>query len=625
MKPYLRTFFLLLFLIATLSAEAFAQTTITRRLPPSLERELKLRKGGKARIIGFTDTLKAQTLIAKSIRDSSVAELDSNSVSDSAIVVMDSSVSLTDKEWLDSMLAELPEYRMTPEGIRFQYPPEILIETTRKTVPFDSTLPSRMDPVSKEDLPLYDASPMPKPLSLITPPRTSVELGIGAPYLPRIDIHSLVISNERTSFSLGGKYFMTGADAPATKQFWKLGANGSFVFPSAEIPIGEQVPQLDIGFLTGANKRLLVSSLDSANHNLSNTSINAGFTVGSPSQLKLRSHAMLSLVSDDIGGGNSERQQGVDLSLLKDITNSSFRLQFNFRYQGAGSIGSTFAATAPGFIEPQLLLEQKENDPLQWRAGISYLSGSDAGGSSSLFLPIISFRTHLTHSLEVGAGFEPKHTLIGLRELLATNLFYSPAAIASSVSKDSLFKGDARRIVSEPIQFNAFANYFLSVADELHAELRYIERRSEPVFAEHIDTKGHVIFDATPGNTRRLEFEAGGSVLLFAKDKFTTSLLFRSASVKGKETAIAFEPNLQIQAIYEFAGLSEKFIPSVDFQYLSRSNKSLSFLNLAARYEINEKFHLKFKAENIFGSAGDFWTSYNEYPRSVLLSAQYAF
>lgn len=615
----------MLFLFAALSAEAFAQTTITRRLPPSLERELKLHKGGKARIIGFTDTLKAQTLIAKSIRDSSVAELDSTSVSDSAIVVMDSSVSLSDKEWLDSMLAELPEYRMTPEGIRFQYPPEILIETTRKTVPFDSTLPSRMDPVSKEDLPLYDALPMPKPLSLIAPPRTLIELGVGFPYLPRAELHSLIISNDRTSLLLNGKYFLTGADKPAIKQYWKLAASGKFVFPSADIPVGEQAPQLNVDLSTGANKRKFFSSIDSVEHTLSGTNINADFTIGSPTQLKLNSHAMLSLLSDDIGSGTSERQQGITLSLLKNISNSSYRLQFNFRYQAAGTIGSAFTAVNPSLIEPQLLLQQTAENPIQWKIGISYLNGSDAGGNTSSFSPIISFRSHLTSSFEMGASFEPKHIFTGLCELLVTNLFYSPVALLSAISTDSPFRSDARRIVTEPIHLSAFVNYFLSVADELHAEVRYIERNNESVFVSHTDTKGHVIFDATPENTRHLEVEASGNVLFFAKDKFTASFLFRPATVKGKETALQFEPNLQLFAKYEFADLSEKFIPSIDFQYLSRSNKSLSFLNLAARYEISKEFQLKLRAENILGNAGDFWTSYNEYPRSVWVSAQYVF
>src|SRR5205823_4857555 len=119
-------------------ANLFSQTQ-PRRLPPSLERELKLKHSGKVRIIGFTDTLKAQNLIAQSLRDTSGEELDSLSVKDTAIITIDSSVSLTDKEWLDSMLAQLPEYEKTPDGIRFHYPADILIETNRKIVPPDTT------------------------------------------------------------------------------------------------------------------------------------------------------------------------------------------------------------------------------------------------------------------------------------------------------------------------------------------------------------------------------------------------------------------------------------------------------------------------------------------------------
>src|SRR5207302_2130159 len=130
---------------------------------------------------------------------------DSLNTRDTAIIVIDSSVSLTDKEWLDSMLAQLPEYEKTPEGVRFHYPADILIETNRKVVPPDTTLPSRMDPVTKEDLPIYGEMPMPRPFRQIPLPRTSIELGAGSPYIPRAEIQSMVLSNEKTAIELHGK------------------------------------------------------------------------------------------------------------------------------------------------------------------------------------------------------------------------------------------------------------------------------------------------------------------------------------------------------------------------------------------------------------------------------------
>jgi hypothetical protein len=236
-----------------LCSTVYSQTQI-RRLPPSLERELKLRHGGKVRIIGFTDSVKAEKLIAQSIRDTSGEELDSLNVHDTAIIVIDSSVSLTDKEWLDSMLVELPEYEKTPEGIRFHYPADILVETNRSVVPRDTTLPSHMDPVTKEDLPLYGPMPMPRPFSHVARPNTSIELGAGFPYIPRAEVRSLVFGNQKTAIEAHGKFFTTSLDEPAIKQYWNIGASANFTFPDS-LPLGERVPELEVSANTGANKR----------------------------------------------------------------------------------------------------------------------------------------------------------------------------------------------------------------------------------------------------------------------------------------------------------------------------------------------------------------------------------
>jgi hypothetical protein len=171
-----------------------------------------------------------------------------------------------------------------------------------------------------------------------------------------------------------------------------------------------------------------------------------------------------------------------------------------------------------------------------------------------------------------------------------------------------------------------FANYFLSVDDQVHAEFRFIERNQEPVFDTRVDTKGHTVFIADSWNTRRIELEAGGSVKLFTKDKLRASVLFCSATSKdGTQLTLTFEPTGQVQAVYQFGNISEKFIPQIEFINLSRINSSFSFINIDAKYIFSPQFQLKFRAENLLGSAGDFWTGYNEYPRSVWVSAQYSF
>ena len=618
-------FFLIIFF--SLSSTAFAQSSPQiRRLPPSLERELKLKHGGKIRIVGFVDTLKAQNIIAQSIRDSSSEELDSLTARDSAIIVIDSSVSLTDKEWLDSMLTQLPEYKRTPEGIRFYYPADILIETNRKVVPRDTTLSSKMDPVTKEDLPLYDNMPMPRPLRQLSLPRTSVELGAGAPYVPLIDVHSLVVSNDKSALELDGKFKTTGAEEPAIKQFWQIGANGSFAFPDATLPPGEQTPQLDIHAATGANKRLVVSQLDSTAHSLDESDIGADFIIGTPSQLKLISHTSLSLLSDDIGKGNSETKGSINLSLQKNIIDSAYRIEMGMRFQGASQI-SNIVSHSLNLFEPTVFIEQTSNEVFRWKAGISYLNGVDAGGMTSLFFSLANIRFRPSHSLEIGAAFEPQPQLIGLRELLAKNLFYSPAIQGVSyLISDAVFSADSRRIVTEPVHLSVFANYFLSLDNELHGAVRYIVRNNEPVFDSLTDKKGHTVFIARVMNTELTELEAGGSLQLFTKDKLRASLILRSASsTNGNLASLPYDPTVQIQILYQFGNISEKLIPQIELIDLGRPGHAFTFINLDAKYMFSQSFQLKLRAENILGSTGDFWTGYNEYPRAAWVSAEYRF
>ena len=331
------------------------------------------------------------------------------------------------------------------------------------------------------------------------------------------------------------------------------------------------------------------------------------------------------MLSDDIGTGNSENQLGADISLLKDITNSSYRLQFDAKFQEASQVSNLLSAS-PNVFEAKIFFQQKENDPIQWRAGVAYLSGNDAIGSTSVFYPVINLRTHLSHSFEIGAGFEPKPYLIGLSELLRTNLFYSPLIALTAFPNSNAFPGDFRRVVSEPIHVNVFANYFLSLDNQVHAEFRFIERNHEPVFDSRLDTKGHLVFITDAWNTRRIELEAGGTARLFMKDQFRTSILFRSAANRdGVQLSLPYEPTAQVQVEYQFGNISEKCIPQIEFLDLSRINHSFLFVNIEVPYKLSPHFQLKLRAENILGNAGDYWTGYNEYPRSVCLSARYSF
>ena len=232
---------------------------------------------------------------------------------------------------------------------------------------------------------------------------------------------------------------------------------------------------------------------------------------------------------------------------------------------------------------------------------------------------------------DIGAGFEPTPQLVGLNELMNSNLFYSPTLAALSSGNTGLYSNDIRRVVTEPIHLLAFINYFLSRDDELHARFRFIERKNEPIFYSDSNIKGHGVFIATPLDTRRIEFETGGSLLLFRKDKFTASVLIRSATALTTEPhfnyaqALSFEPTAKINASYSFGDLSDRFFPSIELLNIERPNRSYTYLNFEARYEVSHTFELKCRIENIFANPGDFWTGFDEYPRSIWLSGRLSF
>jgi hypothetical protein len=629
-KPihHLRAVLFIFFILLSFACQARAQNSQQiRRLPPSLERELKLKHGGKIRIVGFVDTLKAQNIIAQSIRDSASEELDSLTVKDSAIIMIDSSVSLNDKEWLDSMLAQLPEYKMTPEGIRFYYPADILIETNRKVVPPDTTLPSKMDPVTKEDLPLYSELPMPKPFQKIELPRTSLELGAGFPYLPRVDVRSLVLSNEKSAVEVNGKFKTTSAGEPAIKQYLKFGINGSFAFPDAAMPVSAQTPQLDVQISTGVNKRMLQTIIDSTTHLLSQTELKGLFTIGSSEQLRLHSEASMSFLDDAAVEGSSEVQGSAAVYVEKNVS-ESFRLNLNARFQRASNIGTTNILSgsptfSPYLIESKVLLEEKEYT-FNWKAGFSYLNGNDLGGNTSLFSPIVYLNLRLSHSFEIGANFEPQNMLVTIRDLNRENIFYSPAIAIQFPFINDFYPADKRRIVSEPVHINLFAHYYLSLNNEIHAELRFIQRKNEPVFYQFTDNSGQNIFQLIISNTVRWELECGGNVQYFQKDLFSFNGILRAAYNRDTHENLSFVPRIQFQGSYELHRW-ENFIPKVELVELVRPEMRSFYLNLDAKYLFSSSFQLKFRTENIFGSAGDFWPGYNEYPRSIWLSGQYNF
>jgi len=171
-----------------------------------------------------------------------------------------------------------------------------------------------------------------------------------------------------------------------------------------------------------------------------------------------------------------------------------------------------------------------------------------------------------SQQFEVGTGFEPTPQLIDLHKLTEKNLFYWINLSQFALSNSGKLANDPRRIVSEPIHFNVFANYFLSRDDEIHGRFSLIERNNEPAFYSDTDSKEHIVFIASPVNTKRIEFEVGGNILLFTKDILRASILYRSATVLENALPfvtgqiLPFEVTGQVQIAYEFRNISGKIL-----------------------------------------------------------------
>src|ERR1044071_1036031 len=143
---------LLLFIATGFVKVGVAQTSDSlgirpqKSLPPSILSEL--RRGERNRTLVFHDTVKASDIERQHAADTSAT----GTYADSAITLMDTAVSLSHKEWLDSELVEIPELHRVGARVHYEYPPSIMTESEMSKVAFDSTILLRMNPVSREQL-----------------------------------------------------------------------------------------------------------------------------------------------------------------------------------------------------------------------------------------------------------------------------------------------------------------------------------------------------------------------------------------------------------------------------------------------------------------------------------------
>ena len=185
---------------------------VQRPLPPSILAEL--RRSQKDRTLVYQDTLHAADLEREHFNDS-----ESREYTDSAITMIDTGVSLSHKEWLDSELIEIPELARFGERVHYNYPPSLVMETDLRSVPFDSTLTEQMNPVTRENLPYFDQSPIPMPMQPLERSESFLEAGGGNVALPRVAGWFAQTLSDRSSMNLSGAYQSLDASQSAIHSF----------------------------------------------------------------------------------------------------------------------------------------------------------------------------------------------------------------------------------------------------------------------------------------------------------------------------------------------------------------------------------------------------------------------
>ena len=579
-------------------------------------RELRLRKGIAPRVVSFADTIKAKSILSRSFRDSVGRELDSAKVSDSVLVMIDSAVSLSQKELLDSMLAELPEYRKTPNGGTFSYPSSILVETNAKVVPFDSSLIAKMEPVIKEPTPYIDGFPTTPPLRLRSEPSIFFEAGVGYPTVPFGTIEGRIISSPQTSITAGGGFVNNMGTANAIKNTWNIGTDAKHIFMLDSLATDERQPQLDfyINYASRDRSVRMDTSAPTVTQNYLTSSL--GLELGDIHSLYLNGNVSLSSYSDNLP--NKVDESFVDIfihgarSYNKEHSSEyCFDLEMSFLSSGYENV-----LQESRFIYGKGYYRSLTNSPFEWAAGLSILDAFEGEGRQTLrYLPYISLRKYFSETLSLGFSYDPKVVYNGYAQQSITNPFYAVGAIG-----DTIVDGHTP-ITIDNINFALFAEQYLSPDDYLRGAVRYITRDNDVIFREDSAS----LFYTEIASTRRFEVELGGNVRLFTSDKLTATVTFASTVSENDEKQLPFVPQMSIQSSYTFIGLSEKLAPKLEFIYTARAYKSLAFINAEVHYPLSDVSSLHLRLENIFGSPSDYWTGYTEYPRAIKVSIKAAF
>ncbi len=568
--------------------------------------------------MSFADTIKAKSILSKSFRDSVGTELDSAKVSDSVLVMIDSAVSLSQKELLDSMLAELPEYRKTPSGGAFSYPSSILVETNAKVVPFDSTLIAKMEPVIKEPTPYIDGFPTTPPLGLRNEPRIFFEAGVGYPTVPFGTIEGKLVSSSLTSITAGGGFHNNMGTVNAIKNTWNVGANAKHIFMLDSLAADARQPQAEIDVRYDSRERIV--RVDSTEPSFEQKFISGrvGLELGELNTLYFKGDLSLSNYSDKVQTNASESVVGFNLLMKRNLLQDKLsEAGMIVSYTSASSESNSFHKDRSIFtIAPQYTFHLPwDSDNTEYTFGFKLNLTNFNGESSAQFsAPFLTMNTYLSNTTQLTASIASNVFINGYSTQAKINPFFSPGVGKSSIS------GGNSTITN---QLNGGGSYisYITPDEYIRFTARGISTTNDVVFA--LDTNN--LFYTYLTDTRRFELEAATALHLFKKDNLTATVSFASTVSQDDKKQLPFVPQLSIQSSYTFASLSKVLMPKVEFTYLGRTERSIALIHAEANYALSQRVSLKLRLENILGSASDYWSGYNEYPRAIMASIRAAF
>lgn len=563
-----------------------------KQLPPSILAEL--RRSEHNRTLVYHDTVKASDLERAHAADTASA----GSFADSAITLMDTAVSLSHKEWLDSELVEIPELHRVGSRVHFEYPPSIMTESEMTKVAFDSTILFRMNPVSREVLPFFDESPIPMPLPIPKPFEAMVEAGggnLGAlargfferRISPRVAVNARADYESNSSLALHSFFDVAGTLNAS------LGSDPALApHESSELTAFLNYTGRSLSMLNDSN-RTRTMSLFKLGASLEGES-DALHYAASATHRQWNENLLPDLgEATEYLSGNADLAVSNAYTLYADVTYSRAALM------DSSAIGSEHLALRFGTTK---------NASIAWDAGIALLGGSDVSQSIA---PIVHVRLSLNPRWEIGASLDPKSSLSCMTTLTAIDPFYRSLS--------------GRGAVVDKINLLGYMTYALSADDALRIEANYIARDHEPVFASQIMSDSSVTQIAVPASTKRLAVTGSGNFLLFTRDVLTASLTLTSATNVDSDRTMSYEPSMRFEAAYRFNSMSDVVRPLVRARVIVLPDHTLNMLDLAVNADIWKTVTATFALNNILNGRSDFWPGYAEAPRSVLVSLRYGF